>query len=69
VHGQAATHVVGQVFVHVLLVLPRHDQLANAVAPRRQNLFFDAADRQHAAGERDLAGHRDVGAHRSTRQR
>ena len=34
----------------------------DAVAPCGEDLFLDAADRQHAARQRDLARHRDVAA-------
>jgi len=68
VDGQLLAELLGQVFVDVLLVLPRQDDLADAHAPRRQHLFLDAADGQHASGEGNLAGHGDVAAHRATRQ-
>ena len=51
--------------LHVLLVLPRQDDLVDADALGRQHLLLDAADRQHLPGQRDLAGHRDVAAHRT----
>ena len=38
-------------------------------AARRQHLLLDAADRQHAARQRDLAGHREVAADRAAGQR
>jgi len=63
VHGQSPAHVVGEIFIHVLLVLTRQDQLADAVPACREYLFFDAANGQHPSRQRDLAGHRDVAAH------
>ena len=53
-----------EILVDVLVVLLRQNHLADADAPRRQHLLLDAADRQHAARQRDLAGHRDVAANR-----
>ena len=47
------------------LVERRQDERLDAVAPRRQRLLADAADRQHQAAQRDLAGHRHVLADRS----
>ena len=51
-------------FVEVVLVLRRQDHGLDALPPRRERLFLDAADGQDEAAQRDLAGHRDVGRDR-----
>ena len=43
------------------------EHLLDPGAVRREELLLDAADRQHAAAQRDLAGHRHVAAHRRSR--
>src|SRR5215218_2422597 len=52
-------HLLRQVFEVGLVVLGQED-FGQARAHRAEDLFLDAADRQHPAGERDLAGHGDV---------
>ena len=52
----------------VLFILGRDQHGADAAAQRREQLFLEAADRQHAAAQRDLAGHGDVAADRNAGQ-
>ena len=47
----------------ILAVALRHDHRANARACRSEDFFFDAANGEHFAAQRDLAGHRHVGPH------
>ena len=47
----------------------RDDRFQNAVAVRRHQLLFQAADRQHLAAQRDFAGHGHIAAHRNPGQR
>jgi hypothetical protein len=47
---------------------PRDQHGLDAAAQRRQQLLLQAADRQHAAAQRDLAGHGDVLADRNAGQ-
>src|SRR5215475_7536174 len=49
----------------ILGVLFRDQHRLHAAARGREQLFLQAADRQHAAAQRDLAGHRNVAAHRN----
>jgi hypothetical protein len=60
---QAVLDFVGN-FDEVLHVLFRTEHLTNTAASGRQEFFFQSADGQHLAAQRDLAGHRDVGANR-----
>jgi len=50
VNGELFPQLLRQVLVDVLLVLTRQDDFANPDAPRREDLFLDAADGQHATG-------------------
>ena len=64
----AAQHAARDL-AQVLAVLLRDQHGVDAGAVRGEQLLLEAADRQHAAAQRDLAGHRDVVAHRDARQR
>src|SRR5262245_37007915 len=58
-----------QVFWHVLhvaLVSPGQDHLADPGAVRGEDLLLDAADGQHLAAQRNLARHRHVALHWTT---
>src|SRR4029078_5719157 len=48
VDRQLLAHLYAEILLHVLFVLPRQDQLPDAVPPRRQHLLLDAADREYA---------------------
>src|SRR6267154_5746953 len=50
-------HVRLQVFDYVRLVFRRQDHLADSGSLCAQDLFLDAADRQHHAGERKFTSH------------
>src|SRR3569832_2091693 len=49
-------------------VFHRNEHGAYATAMRRKQLFFQAADGQHLAAQRDFSRHRDVGTHGDTAQ-
>src|SRR6266849_5784985 len=55
---------LGQVFLIVL----RQDHLEQSGAMRGQKFFFQSADRQHFAAQRNLAGHGDIATHRNLAQ-
>ncbi len=54
---------------HVLLVLLRHDHGLQPGAMRGHHFFFQPADRQYAAPQRDLARHAHFAPHRPLRER
>ena len=56
---RAVADLLRQVLEIRLVVLGQQD-LGDPRPQGAEHLLLDAADRQHAAGERDLAGHRDV---------
>ena len=64
---QVLLHVVRD-FRQVLLILLRDEHGRDPGPQRRQQLLLQAADRQHAAAQRDLAGHRHVAADRDAGQ-
>src|SRR3569623_537328 len=49
-------------------VFHRNEHGAYATAMRRKQFFFQAADGQHLAAQRDFSRHRDVGTHGDTAQ-
>src|SRR3569623_1771188 len=49
-------------------VFHRNEHGAYATAMRRKQFFFQAADGQHLATQRDFSRHRDVGTHGDTEQ-
>ena len=66
--GHATTEVFAEVFLDVLLVLPRHDDDRNTVSPSCEHLFLDAAHRKDVPRQCDLAGHGHVAANRTPSQ-
>ena len=58
-NGQQVSHVFPEI-VQIGLVVTGNDDLVDAGADGSQELLFDAADRKHATGQRQLTGHRDV---------
>src|SRR5438876_8481555 len=58
VEGHLATYLLGNL-VQVAAVALRQDHVGQTGGMRRQRLLLEAADRQHAALQRDLAGHAD----------
>ena len=67
-HGELLEHRLGDVLQVLAVVLGDQDR-RDARAVGREDLLLEAADRQHAAAQRDLAGHRDRLAHRDAQQR
>ena len=58
----SSTHLLRDL-LEVLLVLPGQQHLRHLVAVRREHLLLDPADRQQAAGQRDLARHGEPARH------